>query len=107
MQLKTLVTVAHSIFEEYNTEAIKHKEKPKLLNGDDFFPIFVFVMAQSGMRRPHLNKRLMWGLCSKRELQGEGGYYFTVFEAALLYITEGAKDSGASGRGQQSGAVDD
>lgn len=107
MQLKTLVTVAHSIFEEYNTEAIKHKEKPKLLNGDDFFPIFVFVMAQSGMRRPHLNKRLMWGLCSKRELQGEGGYYFTVFEAALLYITEGAKDSGASGRGQQNGAVDD
>ena len=38
MQLKTLVTVAHSIFEEYNTEAIKHKEKPKLLNGDDFSP---------------------------------------------------------------------
>ncbi|GAB5370623.1 hypothetical protein AAMO2058_001509300 [Amorphochlora amoebiformis] len=91
-QLQVLVSTAHSIFECFNKkEKAKAQSKnidPKYLSADDFFPIFLFVMVNSTLKHPHLNKSLMWGLCSRAELQGEGGYYLTVYEAAVTYITE-------------------
>lgn len=56
------------------------------LSADDFFPIFVFVIAQSRLAHLETSKQFMWGLCDKSALNGEGGYYLTVFEAAAEYI---------------------
>mmetsp|Transcript_36786 Transcript_36786/g.59637 ORF Transcript_36786/g.59637 Transcript_36786/m.59637 type:complete len:725 (-) Transcript_36786:155-2329(-) len=90
LQLKVLVGTAHSIFESHNKAAMELSKSKEIefLSADDFFPIFLFVMVNSTQKHPHLNKQLMWGLCSKSDLQGEGGYYLTVYEAAIMYITD-------------------
>lgn len=46
--------------------------------------IFVFVRAQLG--NALLERDVMWGLCDKALLQGEGGYYLTVFESAIQFV---------------------
>mmetsp|Transcript_9434 Transcript_9434/g.18342 ORF Transcript_9434/g.18342 Transcript_9434/m.18342 type:complete len:647 (-) Transcript_9434:135-2075(-) len=91
-QLGVLVATARCIFSSFNEyESSKSKSgkyEPKYLSADDFFPIFLFVMCNAALKHPHLNKALMWGLCSKAQLQAEGGYYLTVYEAAVTYITD-------------------
>ena len=59
---------------------------PTPLGADDFFPIFTFVVVRAQLSRPILLKELLWALCDPLMLQGEGGYYLTVYEAALEYI---------------------
>jgi hypothetical protein len=56
------------------------------LPADDFFPIFIFVVSQTPLRAPATLKHLMWHLCDPASLQSEGGYYLTVFDAAIEYI---------------------
>lgn len=56
------------------------------LTGDDLLPIFVYVLIRSRLRRPLCLRALLTGLCSADTLRGEGGYYLTVFEAAIEYI---------------------
>lgn len=60
--------------------------KDHFLAADSFFPIFVFVISQCNLKKLDLYKMSMWGLCTKDSLSGEGGYYLTVFEAALEYF---------------------
>ncbi len=59
---------------------------PAPLGADDFFPVFTFVVVRAQLTRPLLLKELLWSLCDPLMLQGEGGYYLTVYEAALEYI---------------------
>lgn len=60
----------------------------KLLGADDFVPIHIFCVVRAALRRPLLCCHLMWNLCDPDKLQGEAGYYLTVFESALMYILE-------------------
>jgi len=59
---------------------------PTPLGADDFFPVFTFVVVRAQLSRPLLLKELLWALCDPLMLQGEGGYYLTMYEAALEYI---------------------
>ncbi len=56
------------------------------MGAEEFFPIFVFVVSQSRIEHPELSKQYMWQLCERQALNGEAGYYLTVFEAALEYL---------------------
>ena len=56
------------------------------LSADDFFPIFIYVVVNSEVRRLESMKLFISTLCDQQSLQGEGGYYLTVFEAAIEYI---------------------
>lgn len=68
-----------------------------VLVADDFFPIFVFVVVSAGLRHPNTTKAFLWGVCSKSQLEGEGGYYLTVFEAAIAYVSDAVEQKlGAS-----------
>jgi hypothetical protein len=53
------------------------------LSADDFFPIFVFVLAQSSLQHLDSSRAFLWGLLDRASLNGESGYYLTVLEAAL------------------------
>ena len=66
----------------------KGQSKHHLLSADDFLPIHIFAVAQAELRNPFFQKELMWALCNPALLNGEGGYYLTVFEAALQYILD-------------------
>lgn len=62
------------------------KHKTYFLAADDFFPIFVYVVVNSTIESPEFSKQYIWNLAQKNSLNGEGGYYLTVFEAAIQYI---------------------
>jgi hypothetical protein len=106
MKLYALVRCAKSIYSEFNDVVLKRIQaeypgKEVTLGADDFLPIFMFVLCQSDLRTPLLNKELLWGLCHPDQLYGESGYYLTVYESALEYcqcvpITDEQLDSVAS-----------
>ena len=56
------------------------------ISADDLVPIFMFVFCQSDLRHPIKNRELMWSLCHPDQLQGEAGYYLTVYESSIEFI---------------------
>lgn len=57
-----------------------------VLGADDFLPIFIFVFCRSDLEHPIQNKDLLWKLCHPVQLQGESGYYLTIYESAVEYV---------------------
>lgn len=53
------------------------------LGGDDFLPLFVWVLMQSGMIGAEIEADYMWGLLHPSSLTGEGGYYLTTLSSAI------------------------
>jgi hypothetical protein len=89
MRLNALVRSAKSIYTEYNTEKALQTlpgETVPVLGADDFLPIFIFVLCQSNLKHPNLNRDMLWSLCHPDQLHGESGYYLTAYESALSYI---------------------
>lgn len=56
------------------------------LPADDLFPIFVYIVSQTCLSHPCTLKTVLWDLSDPNQLSGEGGYYLTVFDAAVEYI---------------------
>ena len=54
-----------------------------LLGADDFLPLFVWVLVQSGMVAAEIEAECMWGLLHPSLLSGEGGYYLTTLSSAV------------------------
>jgi hypothetical protein len=64
----------------------REHEGAKSLGADDFLPIWIYVVAQSGLPRLLCLKNLLIGLCDKRRMLGETGYCLATLEAALDYL---------------------
>jgi hypothetical protein len=67
----------------------KGTKVPKMadeLGADEFLPIFIFVTVNAELSSPLKDKECMWSLCEPDMVAGEGGYYLTVFDAALSYL---------------------
>lgn len=58
-----------------------------VIGGDVFLDILVYVVIQARLRRPHQRLQFAWALCDPEQLQSEGGYYLTVFESAITFLT--------------------
>lgn len=71
----------------------KMKLPPEDLGADEFLPIFVYVTVHAQLDHPLRDKECMWALCEPDMIAGEGGYYLTVFDAALAHI-EGLDSKG-------------
>ncbi|CAB0002409.1 unnamed protein product [Nesidiocoris tenuis] len=54
-----------------------------MLGADDFLPLFVWVLVQSGMVAAEIEADYMWGLLHPSLLSGEGGYYLTTLSSAV------------------------
>lgn len=63
-------------------------EEVEPLGGDDLMPIVIYVVCMAGLTAPMTLSTLLWGLCSADTLRGEGGYYLTMYEAALEFIKD-------------------
>lgn len=57
--------------------------EPVVLGADDFLPLFVWVLVQSGMVAAEIEAEYMWGLLHPSLLSGEGGYYLTTLSSAV------------------------
>lgn len=83
------------------TEAAAGDTKPQeedVLSGDDFLPIFIYVIVHSDLEAPILTQVLLNRLCDPEKRRSESGYYLATFEAALHHILSlelpGAKADG-------------
>lgn len=89
-QLATILAAAKAIYTTVNFEKNKGKGAEQhstiFVSADDFFPIFIYVVVHSGVRQPQLLAEMLWNLCDPEKLNGEGGYYLTVFCSALEYL---------------------
>mmetsp|Transcript_2782 Transcript_2782/g.4037 ORF Transcript_2782/g.4037 Transcript_2782/m.4037 type:complete len:786 (-) Transcript_2782:172-2529(-) len=79
--------------EDHNEDPIEgddESESRAILSADNFFPIWLFVLVNTPLRSPHswlLYVRAMLEDDEDIDLRGEAGYYITMFEAGLVYIT--------------------
>lgn len=89
-KLHAVLASARAVYAAYNEE--KNLQLPPsartqhFLGADEFLPVFIYVVVQARLQRPLLLKKLLWATCDPEVLRGEGGYYLTVYEAALSYV---------------------
>ncbi len=90
-KLHALLASAKAIYATHNREAnMRTPDNPTqhILGADDFLPIHIYVVCNARIKRPLLLTATLWKLVSHNVLQGEGGYYLTVYESALAYIAD-------------------
>ncbi len=89
-RLHALVRAAKAVYAEFKEyiqpELAKKGKMDVVLAADDMVPIFIYIICQSSLKHPILNKNLLWAICHADLLQGESGYYLTVYESAIEYI---------------------
>ncbi|ELR16367.1 Vacuolar sorting protein 9 (VPS9) domain containing protein [Acanthamoeba castellanii str. Neff] len=88
--LAAVLAAAKSVYATLNYERNRGKKGEHrtaiFLSADDFFPIFLYVVARANLKDPLLVSEYLWGLCDPEQLNGEGGYYLTVFCSAFEYL---------------------
>ena len=70
-KLDTLVAVAHAIPALYRLE--HQEEDVESLGADDFLPIFIFVLVNSGVERVAAQALVVETLCDPKRMMGEAG----------------------------------
>lgn len=72
--------------ERRKREAVNKMQEEDVLSGDDFLPIFIYVIVHSDLEAPILTQVLLNRLCDPEKRRSESGYYLATFEAALHHI---------------------
>ncbi|KJE91786.1 hypothetical protein CAOG_02871 [Capsaspora owczarzaki ATCC 30864] len=88
--LLATVTSIHSLIQESAPAASEgagsNEPFSVVLGADDFLPIFIYVLALSGLDTAEVEAEYMWGLLDPALLTGEGGYYLTVLSSAIHVV---------------------
>jgi len=69
-----------------NERASDASESDSVLSGDDFLPIFIYVIVQSRLSYPLTLMKMLNALCDREKRMGESGYYLASYEAALEHL---------------------
>lgn len=89
-KLNAIIRAVKAIYIEYRKEVLPRLTKKGntdiAVGADDLLPIFLFVISNSNLINPLLNKELLWSLCNPDQLLGEAGYYLTLYTSAVDYI---------------------
>eukprot|EP01043_Picozoa_sp_COSAG02_P045588 COSAG02_NODE_4185_length_5653_cov_9.004861_3_plen_1007_part_00 len=84
-QLASLMAAASSVYSVFASE--QTSGKAAFISGDDFLPIFIYIVVQSKLKKLSQMWHYMYYLADPVLLRGEGGYYLGVFEAAMHWIS--------------------
>ncbi|XP_014246895.1 protein sprint isoform X2 [Cimex lectularius] len=82
-KLENLLSAIASIYSTVKVSNGSSKSGNFVLGADDFLPLFVWVLVQSGMVAAEIEADYMWGLLHPSLLSGEGGYYLTTLSSAV------------------------
>ncbi|GAM21165.1 hypothetical protein SAMD00019534_043400, partial [Acytostelium subglobosum LB1] len=87
-KLDTILASARAIYNCVNYEQrIKNKTSDDIfLSADDFLPIYIYVVVNSGVNELEFINQYLWQLCDPDKMGGEGGYYLTVFSSTLSLL---------------------
>ena len=89
-KLASLVEAAKEIPVLYKDE---HPEADKPLGADEFLPIFIYVVSQSGIHDIYLLKEVLCSLVDPNKRLSEAGYYLASFEAACEHLRDQELDA--------------
>ncbi|KAF0686290.1 Aste57867_21896 [Aphanomyces stellatus] len=81
-KLRKLLDAANAIHALYQLE---HGDD-KVLSGDDFLPIFIYVIVHAQLQNPLVLLRVLNVLSDPEKRMGESGYYLASYEAALEHL---------------------
>lgn len=81
--LEKLENLLAGISAIFNSVKAANQGRSVALGADDFLPLFVWVLVQSGMVAAEIEAEYMWGLLHPSLLSGEGGYYLTTLSSAV------------------------
>jgi hypothetical protein len=70
------------------TEHVTTAPSVASLGADEFFPVFVYVLVHAELTSPLALQHFLWAAADPRELQGQGGYFLTVLQAACTWLME-------------------
>lgn len=94
-QLQVLTRTVMAIYSEFKHVVLpriqgnaESRSQQVFLGADDLVPIFLFVFCQSSLRHPVRHREMMWALCHPDQLHGEAGYYLTVYESAIEFVSQ-------------------
>lgn len=96
-KLSCLLATARSIYNTVNFNRRRKKVALGFLGADDFLPIFICnvaslfrdlvdVVAHSHLDMMETLSEYLYAVCDPSQLNGEGGFYLTVFNSALQFI---------------------
>lgn len=86
-KINELLTSALEIFKSCGEKNLEWKES-SALTADDYLPIHIYVVIHSGLKRPLMTKELLGAMIHPSKMLGEVGYFLTMFEVALQYISD-------------------
>ena len=109
VDLLQCATIIYEIFAEDRAKAMaellegEDASRDVYLAGDDFLPIFIFVVVHSSLPELPVVLQFMRALCDPDLLAGKGGYYLTVLESVIQCVqnydaNEGTISKPVSGR---------
>ncbi|KAF0730635.1 hypothetical protein Ae201684P_021905 [Aphanomyces euteiches] len=88
-KLKELVLSANEIFSACGDKTFAYiGHANSAMNADDFLPIHIYAVVHSGLKRPYFAKEFLSAMIHPSKMLGETGYFLTMFEAALKYVSE-------------------
>ena len=90
-KIAALLQTAQSIFKLLNKSVSTGELKASSCRMIFFH--FIFVVAAALPCTGAISCQYMWELCNPKLLAGEGGYYLTVFESAVHYISNWKDDA--------------
>ena len=97
-QLHVLTRTVKAVYNEFKHVILPIQQQRagdksiSCIAADDLVPIFIYIFCRSGLKHPMRSRDLMWSLCHPDQLQGEGGYYLTVFESSIEFVLNEALD---------------
>lgn len=88
---------SHGYHQDSHSEVSCHSSGPsnmkeELLSGDDFLPIFIYVLIHCNLESPVMTQVLLNRLCDPEKRHSEAGYYLATFEAAVHHILSADRD---------------
>jgi hypothetical protein len=86
LKMDVLLRTAKAIYKTYVAEHAAQGDAARFLAGDDFLPIFIYVICNSHASRLEMTAEYLYSLSNQGHLSGEGGYYLTVFSSSLMFL---------------------
>lgn len=85
-KIQELLRAAGDIFKSHDEKNLEWCQNS--LSADEYLPINIYVVVNSGLKRPLMAKELLVAMIHPSQMLGEVGYVLTMFEVALKYIAD-------------------
>ena len=85
-KLERLLACVNSIYTIVREQNLEHTGDPRSMGADEFLPLFIYVLALSGLHTAGQEVMYMQNLLDPPLLIGEPGYYLTTLASSIILL---------------------